>query len=818
MNKPVLHMVGNAHIDPVWLWPWTEGFQEVKATFHSALERMKEYEDFIFVASSAAYYEWIEQNAPQMFLEIQQRVKEGRWQLVGGWWIQSDCNLPCGESFVRQGLYAQRYFHRKFGVIPNVGYNVDSFGHHGMLPQILRKSGLSNYIFMRPDPSEKELPSRLFWWESDDGSRVMAYRIPFSYATGKNELEDVVRLCMSEIQKPFDVGMFFYGVGNHGGGPTKDNLESIHRLQHKTDMPDLVFSAPAPFFKEVRNRNSDLPVVHDELQHHASGCYAVHSGVKRWNRQAENRLLAAEKWSVIANQVTGLPIPVNFEHAWKDVLFNQFHDILAGTSLESAYEDVQYFYGEAMAIAGRNLNAAVQSLAWNIHIKPETDMLPIVVFNPHAWVSRVPVEVEINQPANFMALVDDEDRTVPYQYIRSESAAPWRARICFVAELPSLGYRVYRFKPEANVKLDDELLATEFDLENDHFRLRLDPQSGWLHSLYNKKCNIELLAGSAARPIVIDDLSDTWSHNVFRFDTEIGTFTPLSIRLIEHGPVKATIRVASKYNDSLLLQYFTLYKGLSLVDVNVTVDWHETNKMLKLRFPFRLAASHATCEIPYGHIERLPNGEENPALSWVDITGVLSEQIQSYGVSLLNNGKHSYDSRSQDKTNVHDIGFTVLRSPAYAHHLPQELDPQGLYQFIDQGRQSFRYVIFPHMGGWEDACTIQRAAELNQPPFILLSTYHPEGNLPQVNSYLAIDTDQVIANVLKQAEDKNGFILRFYETTGRAVGATISLPLWNRKIFVNFTPCEIKTFHIPFDHAKAVTEVNLIEWAVDADN
>ena len=180
-QKQKLHMIGNAHLDPVWLWQWQEGFQETKATFRSVLDRMSEYDDFVYTSSSAAMYEWVENNDPAMFEEIRQRISEGRWEIVGGWWIQPDCNIPNGESFVRQGLYGQRYFLEKFGVTAKVGYNVDSFGHNGMLPQILKKSGMDSYIFMRPMPSEKGLPGRLFLWESSDGSRVTSYRIPFEY-------------------------------------------------------------------------------------------------------------------------------------------------------------------------------------------------------------------------------------------------------------------------------------------------------------------------------------------------------------------------------------------------------------------------------------------------------------------------------------------------------------------------------------------------------------------------------------------------------------------------------------------------------------
>src|SRR5215213_5171883 len=212
MTKKTLHMIGNAHIDPVWLWQWQEGFHEVKATFRSALDRMKQYDDFIFVASSAAFYEWVEKSDPAMFAEIQQRVREGRWQVVGGWWIEPDCNIPSGESFVRHGLYGQRYFREKFGVMARVGFNVDSFGHAGTLPQILLKSGIPYYTFLRPMPHEKSMPSRLFWWEADDGSRVLTFRIPFEYLSWGKEIDDHVARCAAEIKAPYDEGMSFYGV------------------------------------------------------------------------------------------------------------------------------------------------------------------------------------------------------------------------------------------------------------------------------------------------------------------------------------------------------------------------------------------------------------------------------------------------------------------------------------------------------------------------------------------------------------------------------------------------------------------------------
>ena len=224
MKDKKLYMIGNAHLDPVWLWNWQEGFQEVKATFRSALDRMKEDKDFVFTCSSAAFYEWVEKNNPAMFAEIRKRVEEGRWELAGGWWIQPDCNIPSGEAFVRQGLYGQRYFLEKFGKMAVTGYNVDSFGHNSNLPQILKKSGMDNYVFMRPMPLEKGLPGRIFWWKSMDGSKVMTYRIPYEYCSWGKDLEKYTDRLKCELEDGEDELMMFYGVGNHGGGPTKENM------------------------------------------------------------------------------------------------------------------------------------------------------------------------------------------------------------------------------------------------------------------------------------------------------------------------------------------------------------------------------------------------------------------------------------------------------------------------------------------------------------------------------------------------------------------------------------------------------------------
>ncbi|MFB9278633.1 alpha-mannosidase [Cohnella cellulosilytica] len=807
MKDKRLYMIGNAHLDPVWLWQWQEGFQEAKATFRSALDRMKESEDFIFTSSSAAIYEWVENNDPAMFEEIRERVKEGRWHIVGGWWIQPDCNIPSGESFVRQGLYGQRYFKEKLGVTAKVGYNVDSFGHNSMLPQILQKSGMDYYVMMRPMPNEKALPGRLFWWQSDDGSKVLTFRIMYEYLSWGQELDNHVRRCLGEFKEPLNDLMLFYGVGNHGGGPTKENIESIRRLNGDPDLPQLVFSTPDRYFRDVESKGLDIPVVHDDLQHHASGCYAAHSGVKQWNRQAENKLAVAEKYSALASWITGQPYPKEFDRAWKSVLFNQFHDILAGTSLEPAYQDAAYLYGEAMAIADRSLNYAVQSLSWNIGIEQDERMTPIVVFNPHAWESRVNVELEIGGIKPSAVLLDDQGSAVPFQTVKSQAAARGRFRLSFMAELPSMGYRVYKLLKESDsAKAGGEpIKAGDHTMENGRFRLEFDPASGGIKSLYDKKAKHEVFKGEGAHPVVLEDTSDTWSHDVLHFNKKVGSFAAKRVHRVEHGPVKSVIRVESEYGRSRLIQDFAMYPDKDQIDVQVTVDWREEFKMLKLVFPMNVVFSKQTYEIPYGTIEREHNGEEEPAQSWVDFTGLDPDNNTIHGMSLINDAKYSYSIHNKE------LALTVLRSPIYAHHVPYEPDPSGHYSFIDQGIQRFQYTLLPHEGTWEDAGVTRVAAEVNCKPVAIIESYH-EGKLPQTDSYVQVDKANIIVSAIKKAEDNDDLIVRCYETSKRATTAEIRLPRWNRSVRASFKPAEIKTFRIPRSAELPIKETDLLEW------
>jgi alpha-mannosidase len=806
MKDKKLHMIGNAHLDPVWLWNWQEGFQEVKATFQSALDRMKESEDFIFSCSSAAFYEWVEKNNPKMFEEIVQRIEEGRWEIVGGWYVQPDCNIPSGESYVRHGLYSQRYFKNKFGKMAKTGYNVDSFGHNGNLPQILAKSGMENYVFMRPMPLEKGLPGRIFWWKSEDGSKVLSYRIPYEYCSSGKDLEYHANRMNYELRDGEDEMMMFYGVGNHGGGPTKENIKSIRELNERADMPVCEMSSTENFFQSARKSGKEFPVVYGDLQHHASGCYSVHSGIKRGNRKAETLLVNAEKWSSISNVVEKQPYPSDFELAWKDVMFNQFHDILAGTSIPSAYDDASYLYGEAMAIGQRNLNYAIQALSWDIDIELDVTMKPIVVFNSHSWSGKMAIDLEVRGLSNDnFRLTDEQGNVIPAQRIQSEATVNGQSRLLFVADLPSMGYKVFKlYLKTEEAQVLPHVPITETTVENDRYRLEFNTENGCIKSFYDKKCDLEILRREGARLAVIEDKSDTWSHNIFKFDKEIASMEVVSVKILEDGPVRSTMRVKSKYNDSYVIQDFRVYKELDYIEVKMNVDWREPQTMLKLKFPVNFNFRKPTYEIPYGYIEKSANGEEEPGQTWIDFSGEHFKNGKLYGLGIANDSKYSYS------FDVDEMSITILKNSVYAHHDPKVLDPEEEYIYVDNGIQELTYALLPHEGGWKDSDIIRRAMEINQKPITVIETFH-QGSQPQVQSFIQVDRREIVISAMKEAEDKDGIIIRAFETMKNQVNATIQIPFMERTATLQFKPCEIKTIKVPYDKNAEITEVNMLE-------
>lgn len=797
-----LHAIGNAHIDPVWLWRWTEGLETIRSTFASVLERMKEFPQFHFTGSSAAFYWLLEQTDPDLLAQIRERVREGRWEIVGGWWIQPDCNIPCGESFVRQALYGQRYFQKTFGVTATVGYNPDSFGHAGTLPQILRGAGLTRYIFMRPGPHEKTLPANVFWWQSPDGARVLAARITRSYCTWHDELAEHVQACAAGAPDFLQDYIVFYGVGNHGGGPTVQNIRSL------LGIPSVRLSTLGAFFEAVEAQaegGAPIPTVAEELQHHARGCYTAHSEVKRQNRRTEHLLMTAERVASMAWALLGREYPQQaLTEAWQGVLFNQFHDILAGTSLPEAYEDARDLYGHAGTLGGYALHTNLQALTGRIDTRGEG--YPLVVFNPLPWAVTAPVEVE-RGPAR---LQDERGNPVPLQEVPSSTVTGQR-RSLFVVDLPPMGYRVLRVAGEAPPSSASGALHAEVNpegavLENEFWRLEVN-RAGHLSRLYDKRHRVEVLGAPGNIGVVIDDPSDTWSHDVAAFRHEIGRFDGAQLAVEELGEVRACVRVETRWGNSQMTQRLYLYRKLDLIECRLTVNWQEQQKMLKVAFPLRLQEPRVTAEAPYGFTSREPNGEEEPCQQWVDLSGWttndLGERIP-YGFALLNDSKYGYDALGAE------LRLSILRSPAYAHHDPSCLEPDRRYQFIDQGIQTVTYRLLPHAGKWQEAHLARRAWELNVPP-ITVNEYVHGGDLPPVASLLQVEPENVLVTVCKKAEDADALVVRAYESAGMACTARLEMPLLGVRWEARLGACEVKTWWVTLGEPPTVREVNLLE-------
>ena len=806
--KKTIHMIGHGHIDPTWLWRWTEGYEEVHATFRSALERMKETPSFKFIASSACFYAWVKDCEPEMFDEIRRRVREGRWEIVGGWWVEPDCNIPCGESFVRQGLYSQRFFEREFGVRAKVGFNADSFGHAGTLPQIYKKSGIDYYVFHRPCPGvEMDYPEgTTFWWEAKDGTRVLASNILIGYGAHERDIQDrLERLPKNLYQNPDQKHLMgFYGVGNHGGGPTKVAIAKLLEAQKSKNGPAVRLSTLSDYFEGfLQSTDEDsIPTLTTDLQHHARGCYSAHSEIKRLNRSAEHALMTAERFATVVWTLFGRDYPQErLEAAWKHVLCNQFHDILAGTSIESSYEDSRDQLGAARNTACEVLNESIQSLGRNINTSTEGNT--IVVFNPLTW----PVKQVVKAPPIVtrcldlpVHLVNEREQPVPLQGVIGERIdhTAW----AFTAEVPALGYCCYHCRSgEKKVKSPNQLKGDRCYLENDWWRIEFDPYQGHIARLFDKTARVEVLRKGNVLAALADS-SDTWGHGYDEWISEVGRFGNARLELFELGEVLATVRVASSFRNSQAERFVTLYRHVDTIDCVIRVNWQERYTMLKLAYETNVKEGKATSDTAYGVQERQTFGKEEPGQMWFDLTGKVGRK--AYGLALLNDSKYGFDVSEKGQ-----MRLTLLRSPAYAHHSRGRYDGSSHWPIMDQGWQTIRVRLVPHVGSWQRAGVVRAAWELNEPAFTHIESGH-DGKFPPKLSFLESTSANVALIVLKQSEDGKDLVVRGYETEGREAKNRIRLPGVKEKVEARFGPHEIKTLRI--DRETGVTsEVNLLE-------
>ena len=801
-SKFRFHMIGHAHIDPVWLWPWSEGVSVVYSTFRSALDRMNETPEFCFTASSSQFYQWIADNDPSMLAEIRKRVDEGRWNIVGGWWVEPDVNIPGGEALARQGLYGQLTLERLLGHRATVGFNSDSFGHAGTLPQILKLQGMESYVFQRPGINEKSLPADLFWWEGADGTRVLTYRIPISYndnGSVRNRLKQEIAQFKGQQMK---CGMSFFGAGDHGGGATKENISSIEEIKNEQNAPEIFYSTADRYFKEIRDDKLNLPVVKDDLQHHAVGCYTAESAIKKENRQSEAALIAAEKISAIGSAAWGCKYPKSeFTSAWQRVLFLQFHDSLAGSSLPEHYQSAREGAGYALDIAHQATYLSVQKLESKVPTEDPASQY-LLVFNPHAWEVTGNIEYDFNWNRNSSSRVEDEKgNSLAHQWAAGTTETGNRSRILVSTTLPPFGYRQIRLFKGDGFKVSVPVTAEKDKLENEFLRVIFTPKG--TIDIFDKENGRELFSGneSGCRAVVIDDPSDTWSHDIKTYNNEIGTFGNATSKVIENGPLRATIRVITTYGGSILTIDWTLYSGSRNLGAKVTLDWHEQLKMLKFSFPVDIESPVATYETAYGHIIRATNGDEDPGQRWIDVTG--KRNGNTYGLTVINDAKYGYN------VSGNDMRISIARSAVYGHHFPTTLKPEIDHLWMDQGVQTFRILLVPHKDTWKECNITRMAEEFIAQPVAIYQGIHG-GSMPKSGSFLSVDAQNVIITAIKKSEIGDDIIIRCVETSGLQTTAIVDLKYAGLKWKGIFHSCEIKTLRI-HENSGNIKEVNLLE-------
>jgi alpha-mannosidase len=794
LKQFTVRAIGNSHIDMAWLWPWTETVEVVRNTFQSVLDLMREYPDLKFTMSSARTYEWMQEKYPAMFEQIKQRVKEGRWEVIGGMWVEPDLNMPDGVSLVRQILVGKRYFQKNFGADIRIGWNPDSFGYNWQLPQIYKKSGIDYFVTSKLlwATDYTKFPYRLFWWEAPDGSRLLTY-FPHEYANDFDAQQITQDL---SFYAPSIYGstitdspqmLYLYGIGDHGGGPTRTMLDQANRLRDPdTVFPKIEFSTAKEFFADLKQQlpNLKVPIWKDELyfEYHR-GVYTSQAETKQRIRRDEELMLDAEKYASLAS-LFGRPYAQDeFELAWKNLLFDHFHDVMPGSGIAVNYLDAKRNLEDVARSANEITHGAIDEIVAHIDtqgVNPLGDGVALVVFNSLSWprTEVIEAEVQLPGPAKQVEVVDGAGQRVAHQLLAMDAATN-RARLLIEADTPALGYRTYfvraAAKPANSAPRPAHFVsANENAMENGSVRVTVDPQTGCITSLLDLRNQSEALAPSETdsggpTTSACGNLLQAFADKPKRWDAwnidsdfekqHWDLDKADEVKLLERGPLRAIIRVKKHFQNSTFVQDITMYAGVPRVDVKTQVDWHEKHILLKVAFPLSAHSDKATFEIPYGSIERPTTRNtpaeqakfEVPAQRWADLSDT------KHGFSLLNDSKYGYDV----KGNV--LRLSLLRSPEWP-------DPHA-----DEGHHEFTYALYPHAGTWRDAQTVRRGYELNYPLIARQSQKHL-GALPGEHSFVRVDADNVVVTAFKKSEDDDSLVLRFYEWAGKEADVKIQIP------------------------------------------
>lgn len=679
----VVHMIGNAHIDPVWLWPWQAGVDETLATFRSAADRCDEYPTFVFTRGESWLYRQVERLDQALFARVRQLVGQGQWHITGGQYIQPDANLPTRMGWERQFLHGQRYFQDRFGVRPVVAYNVDTFGHPATLPDILAAQAYIGYVFHRPGAHQIPLPAQTFRWRGSGGGEVIGFRITPAYVTRSDDLYGQIMLAVEATEARLGHTMCFYGVGNHGGGPTKANIEYILAHQHAFPDIELRFSTPQAFFDAVAPLRGWLPVVTAELQHTFPGCYSVMHEIKQRQRRGEHLLDQTERVvaQVTTDEAARRDYHARLDSAWDDLLLTAFHDILAGTAIPSAWESVRALQGRAH-IGGEEIMLEA-TRRWARTTLPAAAHQQIVLVNPDdaPWDGLIQAEPFLDFDAwGRRWLSDLQDRPIPFQQVQPE-AAQLISRIIFPVRLDAHSHAQVLVRddapPHTAPPVATDLTVSAGSLANGHMRVDLD--AGGVRALV--AAGADILGPGGIGVHLREDHTDTWTFQTDRFREPItATFQPGAWTVEETGPLRARVRAEGWLGRSWICWTLTLHRDDPRLRIDLDIAFNERFALLQM--PIHLAAvDRWTDGLAGGQVEREPSPVEWPLQGWsrVIVGGRAVALITADAYSL------SLDDRCWQ--------WTLLRAPRMAWGGGNPDIYGGRDWHTDQGSHSFHFVM-----------------------------------------------------------------------------------------------------------------------------
>lgn len=809
-----LHLICNAHIDPVWQWEWEEGACETISTFRVAAKFCREFDGFIFCHNEAVLYRWIEEYEPPLFEEIKELVKLGKWHIMGGWHLQPDCNMPSGEGFVRNILSGRNYFYEKFGVKPTTAINFDPFGHTRGLVQILAKSGYYSYIFCRPNRSFRELPSDRFTWVGYDGSQIIGARAADGYNTTMGKATEKIDRAVTRLKNsPYSSDFCLWGIGDHGGGPSHIDLMAITKKleEWKNEGVNVIHSKTESFFDDITSSGCDFPRHEGDLNLWSPGCYTSQVRIKQKYRQLENELFACEKMCSALAVSSEFPYPEKeFGEVAYDLLMMQFHDALPGSSIQDVEEMAIRMADHGLEILSRARAKAFFKLSQNEKPAREGE-IPIVAYNPHPYAVEGDFECEFvladqNRTGTyFMPTVYEADKIIPSQPEKEKSNIPidWRKKVVFHAVLPPM--QISRFdckleelaeKPRLCVNEDKDYILFESPM----MQAKINKRTGLIDScIVNGK---EYLKQNAFSLDVYRDDEDPWGMRVRGWNDKIGSFQPLSgkdiaaflalkkeipsVRCIENGDVRTTIEAAFGYSASKAIVRYYFSKHNPSIEIDIRITNIDKQKMYKLAIPAAMNNMKAFAEVAFGEEPFKLHGDENVHQKYVRLEGATGETIHLYNRGI-------YASSLEDGK----LMVSLMRSPSYCAHPIGDLTilPQDRYSpYIEQGERFFQMkLVFG-----EQTVSDGIAAQIyNEKPMVL--SFFPSGsNSSECDKapILSLESDYVLLSSFKKAEKGKDYIIRLFNTKNSVASCRLQCNTLNVDQNLDFGAFEVKTFYI----------------------